>query len=52
MELRDIRSNPEFLRELVEELKSKATPTVVIGEKVLSGFDPGEYETALAALKN
>ncbi len=50
MELKDIRVNPEYLRELVEDLKSSATPTVVIGEKVLIGFDPAEYQAALTDL--
>lgn len=50
LELKDIRANPEYLRELVEDLKSSATPTVVIGEKVLIGFDPAEYQAALTVL--
>ncbi len=49
MEMRDIRSNPEYLRELVEDLKSRATPTVIIGGRTLIGFDAAQYEAALAA---
>lgn len=49
IEIRDIRSNPEFVRELVEDLKSQATPTVVIGTRVIIGFDPQAYDIALGA---
>lgn len=47
LEIRDIRSNPEYVRELVEDLKSQATPTVVIGGRVIIGFDPQAYDRAL-----
>ena len=47
IEIRDIRSNPEFVRELVEDLKSQATPTVIIGKRVIIGFDPQAYDIAL-----
>jgi glutaredoxin len=43
-----VRTNPEFVRELVEDLKSRATPTVVIGKHVIIGFDPQAYDAALA----
>ncbi len=36
------------VRELVETYQSRATPTIVIGEKVLIGFDPQEIDEALA----
>ena len=51
-EEKDIRSDPESLRELVEELQSRATPTLVVGDKVLVGFDPAEYEMALRSLES
>lgn len=47
LEIRDIRSDPEFVRELVEDLKSQATPTAVIGKRVIIGFDPQAYDIAL-----
>ena len=47
LEIRDIRKNPEFVRELVEDLQSQATPTVVIGQRVIIGFDPQAYDIAL-----
>jgi glutaredoxin len=52
LEIRDIRSNPEYVRELVEDLKSQATPTVVIGKRVIIGFDPQAYDIALGTTPN
>jgi len=31
----------------VEDLQSQATPTVVIGQRVIIGFDPQAYDIAL-----
>ena len=36
------------VRELVETYQSRATPTIVIGDKVLIGFDPEQIDEALA----
>jgi len=47
IEDKDVRSDPENLRELVEDLDSRVTPTVVFGSRVVVGFDPAEYESAL-----
>ncbi|HXZ18581.1 MAG TPA: glutaredoxin domain-containing protein [Candidatus Acidoferrales bacterium] len=52
IEIRDIRSNPEYVRELVEDLKSQATPTVIIGKRVIIGFDPQAYDIALGTTPN
>lgn len=46
-EEKDIRADPEALRELVEDVRSSVTPTLVVGDKVVMGFDPAEYEAAL-----
>lgn len=48
-EERDIRADDAYKRELVEDLKSRSTPTLVAGDKVVMGFDPGEYAQALGA---
>jgi glutaredoxin len=48
-ELKDIREDPDALRELVEDLQSRATPTLVAGETVIMGFDPEQYRAALAS---
>jgi glutaredoxin-like YruB-family protein len=47
-EEKNIRTDPEALRVLTEELHSQATPTLVVGEKIIAGFDPERYEAALA----
>ncbi len=37
------------VRELVETYNSRATPTIVIGEDVIIGFDPERIEQLLGA---
>jgi glutaredoxin len=46
-EEKNIRQDPDALRHLVEGLRSTSTPTLVVGERVLIGFDPVEYSAAL-----
>ena len=43
-EERDIRANPDYLRILTEELDSLTTPTLVLEDKIIIGFDQAEYE--------
>lgn len=43
----DVTTDTEARRALVEDLKSQATPTLVIGEEVLIGFDPAKIDAAL-----
>jgi glutaredoxin len=44
-EERDIRTNPNYLRILTEELESRTTPTLVLGDRIIIvGFDRAEYE--------
>jgi protein-disulfide isomerase len=38
----------EFVRQLVGTYQSRTTPTLVVGETVVIGFQPDEYEAALA----
>ena len=47
-EERDIRANPEYLRILTEELDSLTTPTLVLGDKIIVGFNRDEYELLIA----
>src|ERR1700737_601049 len=42
-EERDIRANPDYLRILTEELDSLTTPTLVLDDKIIVGFDQDEY---------
>jgi glutaredoxin len=43
-EERDIQTNPDYLRILTEELDSRTTPTLVLADKIIVGFDRSEYE--------
>ena len=43
-EERDIRSDPEYLRILNDELDSRTMPTLVAGDIIILGFDRREYQ--------
>jgi glutaredoxin 3 len=43
-EERDVRSNPEYLRILEDDLDSCTLPTLVAGDTIIAGFDREEYE--------
>ena len=43
-EERDVRSNPEYLRILNEDLDSCVLPTLVAGDTIIAGFDREEYQ--------
>ena len=43
-EERDVHSNPDYLRILTEELDSRTTPTLVLADKIIVGFDQAEYK--------
>jgi glutaredoxin len=43
-----VRADFSAARELVEKYQSRATPTVVVGGKVMIGFDPQRLEEMLA----
>ena len=45
-EYKDVQADPAALRELVK-LNSRSTPTIVVGEEVMIGFDPDRLEAAL-----
>ncbi len=47
-EERDVTEDQEAVRELVETYQSRSTPTIVIGENVMIGFDPEELDQILA----
>ncbi|MBI1750886.1 MAG: glutaredoxin family protein [Acidobacteria bacterium] len=50
-EERNIRTDSEFIRELVEDHQSRATPTLVAGSQVVTGFDPTDYEAAMRTVR-
>jgi hypothetical protein len=45
--LRDVSCDPSAVRELVS-YKSRATPTIVVGDEIMIGFDPERLEKMLA----
>lgn len=47
-EERDVSVDQDAVRELVETYQSRSTPTIVIGDKVMIGFDPEELDQILA----
>ena len=46
-EERDVSHDYGAVRELVETYHSRATPTVVIGDEVVIGFDPERIDELL-----
>jgi len=46
-EERDITQDPSAVRDLMEKYKSHSTPTLVIGDEVLIGFDPERIDKLL-----
>ena len=47
--MKDITANREFVRELVGKYQSRSTPTIIVGEEVMIGFDPERLEKMLAS---
>lgn len=48
-EYRDVQADPAALRDLVA-LQSRSTPTIVVGEDVMIGFDPDRLVAMLEAV--
>jgi glutaredoxin-like YruB-family protein len=46
-EYKDVQADPAALRELTD-LNSRSTPTIVVGEEVMIGFDPDRLDALLA----
>lgn len=47
-EERDISCDPQAVEDLVEKYQSRSTPTLVIGDEVMIGFDPERLDQILA----
>jgi glutaredoxin 3 len=47
---KNIRGDYQALYELIDDLGSRQTPTLVVGERVIAGYDPAEYDAALTAV--
>ena len=48
-EEKNVRSDYQALYELIDDLGGRQTPTLVVNEQVIFGFDPDGYAAALAA---
>jgi glutaredoxin len=42
--------NPEYRRQLVEDYKRMATPTLVLGDEIIVGFDQAKIDALLTQL--
>ena len=45
--MKDVSSDQQAVFELVRTYKSRSTPTIVIGDQVMIGFDPDKLEQML-----
>lgn len=50
-EYKDVSVDSAALRELTGTYRSQSTPTIVVGEEVMIGFDPARLEKMLEAAK-
>ncbi|MBW1646130.1 MAG: glutaredoxin family protein, partial [Deltaproteobacteria bacterium] len=46
-EVYDVRENPRKLKEMVDLTGRRQVPVIVVGDRFLVGFDPGEVEALL-----
>lgn len=46
--MRDVRTDEGAVRDLVEKYRSRSTPTIVVDEQVMIGFDPERLEKMLS----
>ena len=46
---KDVRADGEAMRELVEDLDSRSTPTIVVDGRIMIGFEKGKLDAMLAA---
>jgi glutaredoxin len=46
--LKDVSSDQRAVFELVRTYNSRSTPTIVVGEQVMIGFDPERLDQMLA----
>ncbi len=45
---RDVSSDPQAVEDLICKYQSRSTPTLVIGDEVMIGFDPERLDQLLA----
>ncbi|HKS75212.1 MAG TPA: glutaredoxin domain-containing protein, partial [Terriglobales bacterium] len=46
---RDIYSDPTAIQDLVYKYGSRSTPTIVVGEEIMIGFDPDRLNQLLGS---
>ena len=46
--MKDVSSDQQAVFELVRTYNSRSTPTIVVGEQVMVGFDPERLDAMLA----
>ncbi len=46
--MKDVSSDQQAVFELVRTYNSRSTPTIVVGEQVMVGFDPARLDAMLA----
>jgi len=47
-EVKDVSSDQKAVFELVRTYNSRSTPTIVVGEEIMIGFDPEKLDLMLA----
>ena len=47
--MKDVSIDQQAVFELVRTYKSRSTPTIVIGDQVMIGFDPDKLDRMLAS---
>ena len=48
-EVRDITTDGEALEQLLTRYQSRSTPTIIVGDQIMIGFDPQRLDAMLAA---
>ena len=46
--MKDVSSDQQAVFELVRTYQSRSTPTIVVGDEVMIGFDPEQLDKMLA----
>ena len=46
--MKDVSSDQQAIFELVRTYNSRSTPTIVVGDKIMIGFDPAKLDEMLA----
>lgn len=47
-EVKDVSVDREAINDLVQKYHSRSTPTIIVGDEVMIGFDPEQLDRMLA----